>query len=185
MRGHTLLAACLVASLGCDTKEAAPPPPPTGLAPVAQPATNLGPMGVPVPEPRPGFVPMTVGTVQPGLDGWTLTLVDAGRTVQVPMIIGEAEASVIQMRLEGRAFQRPLTHDLLDSMIERLGARVVMVEVDTLRSNTFIANIVVWDGEQLHRIDSRTSDAVAVALGSQAPIYVAQQVVDLTGVPTL
>jgi len=183
MRGPTLLAAFLVASLGCDTKEAAPPPPPTGLAPVAQPATNLGPMGVPVAEPRPGFVPMTVGTVQPGLDGWTLTLVDAGRTVQVPMIIGEAEASVIQMRLAGRRFERPLTHDLLDSIVQRLGARVVMVEVDTLRSNAFIANVVLWDGTQLHRVDSRTSDGVALALGNQAPIYVAQPVIDRTGVP--
>lgn len=183
MTTKTAALVLLLGLAGCTGAEAPPPPAPMGVAPVLQAVTQVGPAGMPVPEPRPGFVPMSVGTVQPGFDGWTLTLVDAARTRQVPMIIGEAEASVIQMRLEGRRFERPLTHDLLQSMIERLGARVVMVEVDSLRLNTFIANIVVWDGTQLHRIDSRSSDAIAVALGSQAPIYVAQAVIDQTGIP--
>ncbi len=170
--------------LGCgSSEEAPPPPPPLGVAPAAEPAVALGPGGAPVAEPRPGFVPMTIGSVRPTYDGWALSLVDGTRSTQVPMIIGEAEASVIQMRLEGRRFERPLTHDLLDSIVQRLGARVVMIEVDSLRGGAFIANVVLWDGTQMHRVDSRTSDAVALALGNQAPIYVSQAVISQSAVP--
>ena len=128
---------------------------------------------------------MTVGTVRPSLQGgYGLSLVDSSGRTQVPMLIGEAEAQAIQRRMRGEQFQRPLTHDLLESVIQRLGARVVMVEVDTVRNGAFVSNLVLWDGQQQIRVDSRTSDAVAVALGADAPIYVSQQVIDVTGIPT-
>ena len=58
---------------------------------------------------------------------------------------------------------------------------VVLVHVDKLRENVFVGSIHVWDGHALHRIDARTSDAVAVALGNDAPIYVAPSVLEAAG----
>lgn len=178
-----VFAAASATLLACGREEAPAPPPPVGVAPAAQPVPAVAVGGLPSTEPRPGFRPVTVGSLRPTYEGWALTLVDASSARPVPMIIGEAEASVIQMRIEGRRFERPLTHDLLDTMLRRLGARVVMVEVDSVRGGAFVSNVVLWDGQELHRIDSRTSDAVAIALGNQAPIYAAQSVIDQTGVP--
>ena len=120
---------------------------------------------------------MGVETVIPSLQGNALILVDAERRWALPVIIGDAEAHIIQLRLRGERFERPLTHDLLDRMVRELGGEVLMVQVNKLSGGIFVGSIFVWDGEQMLRIDARTSDAVAVALGHDVPIYVDAEVV--------
>ena len=136
----------------------------------------------PLPRPRDGFVPMIVRSVSPGVQGYALILGDERNQMLIPIIVGEAEATVIDRRLRGEPFERPMTHDLLDALVAELGGEVVMVEVNKLRGNVFLGTIVIWDGHNLHRVDSRTSDAVAVALGADCPIYVHQSVIDDTGI---
>jgi bifunctional DNase/RNase len=129
---------------------------------------------------------MTVLSVMPEpAGGWVLSLTDAQRRTQLPILVGDAEGAIIQRRLAGRPFERPLTHDLLDHMIRRLGGRVVQVEIGELRTNVFIGKIVVQDGAETFAVDARSSDAVAVALGNQAPIFVSDAVIARAGVPLL
>lgn len=130
-----------------------------------------------------GFVAMRVAGVGPSMQGMMLLLADEKQQMFVPILIGETEAMVIDLRLRGEELQRPLTHDLLDRLVEALGGEVVMVEVNKLRDGIFVGSVFVWDGRELRHIDARASDSVAVALGHDVPIYVAQQVVDETGVP--
>jgi len=172
------------ASLGCRNPLDSPPPPPPSLAPVPSRPPVAAPGPGPAATPLPGFVPMTVAGIVPMAQGFTVGLTDPGGQVTVPIVIGENEASVIEMRLRGRRYPRPLTHDLLDSIVRELGGRVVMVEITELREGVFIANVVLWDGAALHRVDSRASDAIAVALGAGAPIYASQSVITQTGVPS-
>lgn len=124
---------------------------------------------------------MTAAAVLPSLQGNALMLVDAEHRWTLPVIIGDAEAQVIRLRLEGEQFQRPLTHDLLDRALRELGGEVVMVQINKLSGGIFVGSIFLWDGEVMHRIDSRTSDAVAVAVGHEVPIYVHGDVLEDAG----
>jgi bifunctional DNase/RNase len=99
------------------------------------------------------------------------------------VVIGRSEAMIIDLRLRGEEFERPLTHDLLDRIMGTLGGEVVFVHIDKLRGGIFVGSVHLWDGHQMHRIDSRTSDAVAVALGNDAPIFVAPIVLEEAGEP--
>ncbi|MCS6798588.1 MAG: bifunctional nuclease family protein [Myxococcota bacterium] len=131
-----------------------------------------------------GYVRAAVAGVAPDpTGGHLLLLVDEGRQRALPVGIGAAEAMVIDLRLRGERYERPLTHDLLDSILRALGARVVMVQVNKLRSGIFVGSVFVWDGRTTHRLDSRTSDAVCVALGHDAPIFVADAVFEEAGMP--
>ena len=90
----------------------------------------------------------------------------------LPIWIGPSEAQAIARELAGQRFPRPLTHDLLATVVEGLKAKVTRVVIADLRENTFFANLVVErDGEVLS-IDARPSDSIAVALRCQAPIFV-------------
>ena len=90
----------------------------------------------------------------------------------LPIWIGPAEAEAITVRLQGVAVARPLTHDLLQDVMEKLGAQIVCVVVNDLADDTFFARIMVSvNGEQLE-IDSRPSDAIALAIRVDAPIFV-------------
>ena len=92
----------------------------------------------------------------------------------VPIIIGAAETLSIKKGLGEIDFPRPLTHDLFIDVIEALGATVERVTIDALGSNTYTATIYVKDREgKIHTFDSRPSDAVAVAVRVNAPIYIA------------
>ncbi|MFH1145040.1 MAG: bifunctional nuclease family protein [Candidatus Eisenbacteria bacterium] len=91
---------------------------------------------------------------------------------KLPIWIGHQEASVIAMELAERKFQRPLTHDLLNSMIKGLGARVQRVEISDLVENTFYAKIYVDSGNEVLCVDARPSDSIALALKAKARIYV-------------
>lgn len=89
---------------------------------------------------------------------------------QLPIWIGDNEARAIMLELRGIAPQRPLTSDLLKSVIEKTGNHVDRVVIDDLRERTYYADIYL-DNDH-YRIDSRPSDAIALALGVKAPIYV-------------
>jgi bifunctional DNase/RNase len=97
---------------------------------------------------------------------------------RLPIIIGAFEAQAIALEIEGIKPPRPLTHDLLKQITDNLGASVVEVIVDELRENTFYAKIVLEASTLTQEIDARPSDAIALAVRTQAPIYVAESVLE-------
>jgi uncharacterized protein len=105
----------------------------------------------------------------------------AGSRLVLPVFVGPCEANAIQMRLDGQTAPRPLTHELLDNVVRTLGARVVKVEIDDLRSNTFLGRIYLSQGGKTIQIDARPSDSIALALGAGAPIRVAKKVLEQAG----
>jgi uncharacterized protein len=96
----------------------------------------------------------------------------------LPIWIGHPEAAAILMKLQGANTPRPMTHDLVTDMLTRLEARVSRIAVTELRENTFYALItVVVNGSEIE-IDSRPSDAIALAVRSGAPIFAADDVIE-------
>ena len=100
---------------------------------------------------------------------------------RLPIIIGSFEAQAIAMELEGIKPPRPLTHDLLKSLVENLSAIVTEVVIDELRDNTFFAKVVLEVSSLENAIDARPSDAIALAVRTAAPIYVSEIVMDSAG----
>jgi hypothetical protein len=94
----------------------------------------------------------------------------------LPIWIGQAEALSIDLQLRGETFERPLTHDLLKTAVESLGATVLRVAVTDLKDNTFFAKIYIQRGNEIFGIDARPSDSIALAIRTQAPIYVSRAV---------
>ena len=96
----------------------------------------------------------------------------------LPIWIGHPEAAAILMKLQGAATPRPMTHDLFTEILGQLEARVTRIAVTELRENTFYALITVSvDGSEIE-IDSRPSDAIALAVRAEAPIYAADSVIE-------
>ncbi|MCB0719021.1 MAG: bifunctional nuclease family protein [Bacteroidetes bacterium] len=101
---------------------------------------------------------------------------------KLPIIIGSFEAQAIALELEKIQPPRPMTHDLLRDLFESLGAEVLDVVIDELREGTFFAKIrFIHEGEEA-QLDARPSDAVALAVRVDAPIYVAPAVLDEAGI---
>lgn len=100
----------------------------------------------------------------------------------LPIWIGHLEAGSIALALEGVQPPRPITHDLLKSMLEAVGARVKRVAINELRNETFYALIEIEADGHTFEVDSRPSDALALALRAEAPIFVAEQVLEQAGV---
>ncbi|MHC4456548.1 MAG: bifunctional nuclease family protein [Planctomycetota bacterium] len=97
-----------------------------------------------------------------------------------PIVIGIVEIFAIDRRLKGIQPPRPMTHDLLDSVIQHLGAKIEKIVINDLLNHTFYAKIhLILDGRTI-QIDSRPSDAIALGVASNAPIYVAEHVFDKT-----
>ena len=101
---------------------------------------------------------------------------DKKRTL--PIWIGISEASAISVKLVGVSSQRPLTHDLIKSVIEVCRARVLEVNLDGFNGNTFFAKIKIKLGMRTFLIDSRPSDAIALALRAEVPILVDEKVIE-------
>ena len=100
----------------------------------------------------------------------------------LPIWIGHAEAAAILMKLQGQAAPRPMTHDLVTEMLAQLDANVARVTVTELRESTFYALVTVRaDGHEIE-VDSRPSDAIALALRAEAPIFVAERVLEESGI---
>ena len=104
---------------------------------------------------------------------------------RLPIIIGAFEAQAIALEIEGIKPPRPLTHDLLKQLTDSLGGTVLEIVIDELRDNTFYAKIILEVSGFSQELDARPSDAIALAVRTQAPIYVAETVMDAAAfVPT-
>ena len=100
----------------------------------------------------------------------------------LPIWIGPAEADAIAVKLQDLSVPRPLTHDLLGSVIDTLGGSVSHILVSELHNDTFYAKLVIQVNGSLKEIDSRPSDALALAVRSKVPIYVEESVLDKAGI---
>jgi bifunctional DNase/RNase len=107
-----------------------------------------------------------------------VVLKDDAEKFFLPIWVGIFEANAIALQLENVSTPRPMTHDLLRNMISELDARVTRVVINDLRDSTFFAQIRVIAGERTLELDARPSDAIALALRADAPIFVAQSVLD-------
>ncbi|KPL20247.1 MAG: hypothetical protein AMJ93_12435 [Anaerolineae bacterium SM23_84] len=99
----------------------------------------------------------------------------------LPIWIGPYEADAITIQLQGIEVSRPLTHDLLQASIAQLGAKVSHVLVNDLLDDTFYARVVLDDDGQRVELDSRPSDAIALAVRVGAPVFVAESVMERAG----
>jgi bifunctional DNase/RNase len=126
------------------------------------------------------FVEMKVAGIV--LDPYTnvpiVVLKDLEDKTTVPIWIGLVEASAIAMELEQIKIQRPLTHDLLKNVIADLKVDVLKIEVTDLKDNTYYALIHLKNGEEVIAVDSRPSDAIALALRTESPIFVSDKVIE-------
>jgi bifunctional DNase/RNase len=98
-----------------------------------------------------------------------------------PIVIGIFEASSIDRRVKGQPSQRPLTHDLLANTIELLGGELQDIYINELREHTYFAKLRIRHDGELTEVDARPSDAIAVAVTVDVPIYVAEDVLDEVG----
>jgi len=110
-----------------------------------------------------------------------VVLRETGSRRYLPIWIGAPEADAITLRLQGVQVERPLTHDLLARSLSALGAEVQHVVVNDLRSDVFYAQIVLEYNEREMRIDSRPSDAIALAVRADVPVYVSEKVMNEAG----
>lgn len=108
-----------------------------------------------------------------------VVLKERGGNRFLPIIIGISEVTAIKMKISGIQPPRPLTHDLLKDTITQLGATLDRIVITKLEFNTFFAKLILKtpDG-QLREVDARPSDSIAVALRSEAPIFVAEDVLN-------
>ncbi|MGE3542296.1 MAG: bifunctional nuclease family protein [Kofleriaceae bacterium] len=166
-----VMAGYLTVALGCSG--AVTPAPSTPTTPHAGGRVSVGP------SKPPGYLEAEVLRLSE-TDGGAAVMLVVGELPDkiVPIFIGINEAAAIQLRLDGTSAPRPLTHDLLDSVLARLGATIVQVQIDELRDSTYLGSIIIRDRGRTFRLDARPSDSIALAIRSRAPIYIARSVVD-------
>ncbi|MFW6107096.1 MAG: bifunctional nuclease family protein [bacterium] len=111
-------------------------------------------------------------------DPQVIVLKEADGERVFPILIGISEAIAIDRKIKGYEPARPLTHDLLASVISSLNAELQRVEVCALRENTFYARLLLSQNGETIEVDSRPSDGIALAVRVDAPIYVAEEVLD-------
>ncbi len=128
----------------------------------------------------PGYLLVTP-TARSGDFGHVVLLIEPLGGVVVPIFIGGTEALSIQLRLAGDEFTRPLTHDLFDAFRQRLGVTMVRAQVDMLKDNIYTGTVVFIKGGRTIMLDARPSDAIALAIGNKAPIYVSETVLERAG----
>ena len=100
----------------------------------------------------------------------------------LPIYIGPAEAQAIAFAQQGVETPRPMTHDLMKDILEELGARVECIVITELRERTFYAELRIITGTQRHTVSARPSDAVALAVRLDSPIYADEELLDAEGV---
>ncbi|MBI2958538.1 MAG: bifunctional nuclease family protein [Chloroflexi bacterium] len=130
------------------------------------------------------MIEMTIDSIRVSMMNYqrVVILKESAAERYLPIWIGPAEADAIAVQLQGVNVPRPLTHDLLQSIIGQLGARVDHIVVNDLRNDTFFARItLVVDSTNLE-VDSRPSDAIALAVRAKAPIYADESVLDKAGI---
>lgn len=126
------------------------------------------------------FIEMKVGGIvlDPQTNVPIVILKDMEGKRSLPIWIGLLEASAIAMELEKIKIHRPLTHDLLKNILEQLRASVVKIEITDIKNNTYYALIHLESAGKVMTVDSRPSDAIALALRTNAPIFVAGSVLE-------
>jgi bifunctional DNase/RNase len=132
----------------------------------------------------PAMIEMTIDSIRVSLMNYQRVVILKEKMAKryLPIWIGPAEADAIAVKLQGVTVPRPLTHDLLRSVIDSLGATIESIIVSDLKSDTFYASIILnVDGEQVV-IDARPSDALALAVRVNAPIYAEDAVLDKAGI---
>jgi hypothetical protein len=129
------------------------------------------------------LVSVTVHSVgiDPASNTPLVILEEAGGGRALPIWIGSPEALSINLALEGMALERPLTHDLLKSILEGLGATVDRIVITEIRGSTFFAQIMLRDDGRLLAVDARPSDSIAIALRTKSPIFVDEEVLGRHG----
>lgn len=110
------------------------------------------------------------------VDQQIIVLKEKGGQRSFPIVIGMPEILAIDRRLKGYEMPRPLTHDLLASVIEQMGGRILKIVICDLREHTFYARIHIEQNGREIEVDSRPSDAIALASGLQVPIFVEDSV---------
>jgi hypothetical protein len=101
----------------------------------------------------------------------------------LPIWIGAVEATAIAFALQGVVTQRPMTHDLMKSILDELGITVDLIEITELREGTFYASIRLRSNGTSYEVSSRPSDAIALAVRSGTPIFAAEEVLDEASIP--
>lgn len=127
---------------------------------------------------------MTIESIRVSMLNYQRVVILKEKTAEryLPIWIGPAEADAIAVKLQDVSVPRPLTHDLLGSVISALGASVNSIIVNDLRNDTFFAKIILSvDGRQVE-IDSRPSDAIALAVRVKVPIFAEESVLDKAGI---
>lgn len=112
----------------------------------------------------------------PNAESQVVLLQDEDKSTTLPIWVGIAEGTAIRLAVEGIAPPRPLSHDLLRNLTEHLGLKVSKVVVTDLKSNTYFASIYLSSPQSEVTIDSRPSDAIALALRTRSPIYATREV---------
>lgn len=127
---------------------------------------------------------MSVGglTLDPVTKTPIVLLRDRDNKIALPIWIGLLEATAIATELEGIKMARPMTHDLLRNILNELQATVERVEITDLRENTYYAAVHLRAGDRVLVIDSRPSDAIALALRAKTPIFVHRRVLEASSV---
>lgn len=127
---------------------------------------------------------MVVGglTLDPVSKTPIVVLRDEENKITLPIWVGMLEATAMASELEGTRVSRPLTHDLVRSILDSVEIEVESVEVNDLRENTFYALVNLRQGDRSWSIDSRPSDALALALRMKCPIWVAKEVLEQSSV---
>jgi len=126
------------------------------------------------------LVPMTIKglMLDPISNSPIVVLKDGEEKVFLPIWVGIFEANAIALQLENISTPRPMTHDLLKNLIGEVNAQVTRIVINDLRESTFYARIHMSLGGRSLEIDARPSDAIALALRTEAPIFVEQSVLD-------
>lgn len=117
-------------------------------------------------------------TIDPLTNTPIVILKDLQDKKAIPIWIGLFEASAIATELEKIVFPRPMTHDLCNEFLKSFDITINRIEIVDIRSNTFFANIILSRDGQTHTIDARPSDAIAIALRANAPIFVDEVVIE-------
>jgi len=130
------------------------------------------------------MIEMTIDSIRVSLMNYQRVVILKEKVSEryLPIWIGPAEADAIAVKLQGVSVPRPLTHDLLNSVIDSLGATVNSIIVNDLKNDTFFAKVILdVDGKQVE-VDSRPSDALALAVRTGVPIYADESVMDKAGI---
>jgi len=130
------------------------------------------------------MIEMTIDSIRVSLANYRRVVLLKEKMAEryLPIWIGPAEADAIAVKLQGVTVPRPLTHDLLCSVIDVLGADINSIIVNDLKSDTFYAKVILNVDGGLMEVDSRPSDALALAVRVEVPIYVDETVLDKAGI---